>query len=51
MKDIYDRTIEKWGHRSQLEMAQEEATEKLIRSIFGGCSFMQYLNKKVESGI
>ena len=27
MKDIYDRTIEKWGHRSQLEMAQEEATE------------------------
>ena len=34
--------------------------EKLIRSIcdllsartiFGGCSFMQYLNKKVESGI
>ena len=37
-----------------------KATEKLIRSIcdllstrtiFGGCSFMQYLNRKVESGI
>lgn len=27
MKDIYERALEKWGHLSQLEMAQEEATE------------------------
>ena len=27
MKDIYDRALEKWGRLSQLEMAQEEATE------------------------
>lgn len=36
-QDLYKRTIEKWGQRAQLEMAQEEATElalairKLIR--------------------
>ena len=27
MKNIYEKTIEKWGHLAQLEMAQEEATE------------------------
>lgn len=27
MKELFEKTIEKWGQRAQLEMAQEEATE------------------------
>jgi len=27
IKTIYQKAIDKWGERSQLEMAQEEATE------------------------
>lgn len=27
MKELFERTIEKWGKRAQFEMAQEESTE------------------------
>jgi len=27
MRELFEKTIAKWGHRAQLEMAQEESTE------------------------